>query len=83
VGDFDSRPVVDVKQVLRQVVGRDRVEVVVVAVDPVDAAAERLVGAGSVRDVADAEPERNLGVARDDGSRGVECAVNVAQDPEG
>jgi hypothetical protein len=59
------------------------VEVVVVAVDPVEAGAERFVTSVFVGDVADAEPERNLGVPRHNGPRGVECAMDVAQDPEG
>jgi len=65
-------------EILRQIAGGDGVEVVVVAVNPVDAGAEGLVSTLFVGDVADAEPEGNLGVARDDGSRGVECAVDVA-----
>ena len=65
-------------EIRRQIAGGDGVEVVVVAVDPVDASAERLVAAGFVGDVADAEPERDLGMARDDRARGVERAVDVA-----
>jgi hypothetical protein len=62
----------------RQIAGGDGVEVVVVAVNPVDAGAERFVASGIVGDVADADPERNLGVARDDGARRLERAVDVA-----
>jgi hypothetical protein len=65
-------------QVRRQIAGRDGVEVVVVAVYPVDTAAERLIAPGVVGDVADAEPDRNLGMARDDGPRRGERAVDVA-----
>jgi hypothetical protein len=61
-----------------QIAGRDRVEVVVVAVDPVDGPAKRLVPSSVGRDVADAQPERDLGMPRDDRSRGVERAVDVA-----
>jgi hypothetical protein len=82
VADFDERPVVDVKEVLRQVVSRDGVEVVVVAVNPVDPGAERLVPALLVGDVADAEPERDLRVPRHDRARGVERAVDVAEGAE-
>ena len=78
VADLDDRPVGDVDEVLRQVVRGDRVEVVVVAVNPVDAGAERFVAPVFVGDVADAEPERDLGMARDDRPRGVERAVDVA-----
>ena len=72
-------------QIRRQITRGDGVEVVVVAVDPVDGGAERLVagpcpepGRGVVGDIADAKPEWNLGMSRDDGSRGVEGAVNIA-----
>ena len=78
VADFDRRPVVDVKQILRQIAGGDGVEVVVVAVNPVDAGAERLVTAVVVGNVADAEPEWNLGMPGHDRARGVERAVDVA-----
>jgi hypothetical protein len=47
-------------------------------VNPVDARAERFVPAVLVGDVAHAQPERNLGVARDDLSRRLERAVDVA-----
>jgi hypothetical protein len=72
-----ARPVLDVMQVRRQIAGRDGVEVVVVAVDPVDGGAERFVTSLFVGDVADAEPERDLGMPRDDGARGVEGPVYV------
>ena len=75
--DLDEGPVVDVMQILRQIAGGYRVEVVVVAVDPVEACAERLVAAEIVRDVTDAQPEWNLGMPRNDGPRGVERAVDV------
>ena len=65
-------------QIRRQRAGGDGVEVVVVAVNPVDRGAERFVAPIAGGDVADAEPERHLGMARDDGARGVEGAVNVA-----
>jgi hypothetical protein len=65
-------------EIRRQIAGRDRVEVVVVAVDPVDGCAEWLIPSCVRRDVADAEPEGNLGMPRDDRSRGVERAVDVA-----
>jgi hypothetical protein len=75
--DFDERPVVDVMQILRQLT-RDRVEVVVVAVNPVDPRAERFVPPLFVGNVADAEPERDVGMTRDDLPRRVERAVDVA-----
>jgi hypothetical protein len=78
-GEIDRGAVVDVMKVGRQIAGRDRVEVVVVAVNPVDRRAERFVSAAGVGDVPDAEPERNLGMVRDDGPRRVECAVNVPE----
>jgi hypothetical protein len=65
-------------QIRGQITGGDRIEVVVVAVDPVDRRAERLVAAVIGRDVADTEPERRLGVARDNRPRRVERAVDVA-----
>jgi hypothetical protein len=71
-----------VVKVRRQIAGGDGIEVVVVAVDPVDRRAEGFVTSLLVGDVADAQPERNLGMARDDRPRGVERAVDVAQDPE-
>jgi hypothetical protein len=77
--ELDRRAVVDVMQICRQIAGRDRVEVVVVAVDPVNGRAERLVGAGGGRDVADAQPEWNLRMRRDDRARRVEGAVNVSE----
>jgi hypothetical protein len=67
-----------VTQIGWQIAGRDRVEVVVVAVDPVDRCAERLIPSQVRRDVADAEPEGDLGMPRDDRSRRVERAVDVA-----
>jgi hypothetical protein len=70
-----------VMQILGQRAGRDRVEVVVVAVDPVDGRAERLVGASVRRDIADAQPEWNLGMRRDDRPGRVERAVDVAERP--
>ena len=81
VMDLDERPVVDMEEIRRQVAGRDGVEVVVVAVNPVDARAERFIRAGLGRDVADAQPERNVGMRSDDGACGVECAVDVAECP--
>jgi hypothetical protein len=66
-----------------QVAGGDGVEVVVVAVNPVDRGAGGLVAPVLSGEVSDAQPERNLGMPRDDRPRGVERAVNVAQDPEG
>jgi hypothetical protein len=66
-------------EIVRQVAGRDRVEVVVVAVNPVNARAKRLVATVIVGDVADAEPEGNVRVTGDDGARSVERAVDVAE----
>jgi hypothetical protein len=66
-----------------EISGGDGVEVVVVAVNPVDRRRERFVPSSFVGDVADAQPERNPGMARDDRPGGVERAVDVAQDPEG
>ena len=77
-GDFGEGPIRNVMKIRRRIAGGDRVEVVVVAVDPVDRGAERFVTSVLVRDVADAQPERDLGMPRDDGPRGVERAVDVA-----
>ena len=79
----DQSAIVDVMQIRRQIAGRDGVEVVVVAVDPVDRGAERLVASVLVGDVADAEPEEEVGMARDDAARGGEIAVNVAERADG
>jgi hypothetical protein len=65
-------------QIRRQISGGDSVEVVVIAVDPVDRRAERFIPSSFVSDIADAEPERDLGMALDDRARGVERAVDVA-----
>jgi hypothetical protein len=65
-------------KIRREISRNDRVEVVVVAVDPVDGPAKRLVPSSVGRDVADTQPERDLGMPRDDRSRGVERAVDVA-----
>jgi hypothetical protein len=67
-----------VTEIRGQLAGGDRVEVVVVAVNPVDGGTERFVAPGFVGDVADAEPERNVGMPRDDAARRVERAVDVA-----
>jgi hypothetical protein len=61
-----------------QIAGGDGVEVVVVAVNPVDAGARGFVASLFVGDVADAEPERDLGMPRDDRPGRVERAVDVA-----
>jgi hypothetical protein len=65
-------------EIRRQIAGGDRVEVVVVAVNPVDRRAERFVTSLFVGDVANAQPERDLGMPRDDRPRAGECAVDVA-----
>jgi hypothetical protein len=65
-------------QIRRQLAGGDGVEVVVVPVDPVHRRAERLVRAALRRDVADAQPEWDAGVARDDPARVLERAVDVS-----
>jgi hypothetical protein len=70
----------------REIAGGDGVEVVVVAVNPVDGRADGFVAAacpersrgGVGCEVPDAEPERDVGAARDDLSRRVERAVDVA-----
>src|SRR5258708_9357180 len=77
-GHLDQGPIRNVMEIRRQIAGRDRVEVVVVAVDPVDRRAKRLIPSCIGRDVPDAEPEGDLGMPRDDRSRGVERAVDVA-----
>jgi len=66
------------KEIRRQIAGLDRIEVVVVPVNPVHTGADRLVTAVVVGDVADAEPEWNLRMPRDDRPRSVERAVDVA-----
>jgi hypothetical protein len=65
-------------KVRRQVAGGNRVEVVVVAVNPVERGCEGLIAAGVGRDVADAQPERNLRVPLYDRPSGVERAVDIA-----
>jgi hypothetical protein len=70
-------------QIRREISRGDGVEVVVVAVDPVDRRTERFVVPRFVGDVADAQPEGDLGMPGDDPARGVERAVDVAQDAEG
>ena len=82
VEDFYGGSIFDVMEILRQVVSRDRIEVVVVAVNPVDAGAERLVAPRLVGDVPDTEPERDLRVLRHDGARAVEGAVNISERAE-
>jgi hypothetical protein len=77
-GHLHKGPVGYVMKVRREITRGDGVEVVVVAVDPVDRSAERFVTSLFVGDVADAEPERNLGMERDDRPGGVERAVDVA-----
>src|SRR4051812_46837026 len=69
-------------QVRRQIAGSDGVEVVVVAVDPVDRTAQRLVEPRVGGDVADAQPERHVRMARDNAASGQEIAVHVAKRPE-
>ena len=80
---LDHGPVRNVSEIRRQIAGRDRVEVVVIAVNPVERGGERLIAARVGRDVADAQPERNLRVPPDNRPRGVERAVNVSEDAEG
>ena len=80
--NLDDVRIADVIEIARQITRGNRVEVVVVAVNPVDIGAERFVAAVLVRDVADTEPERNIGMARDDRARGVELAVDVAERAE-
>jgi hypothetical protein len=65
-------------KIRREIARGNRIEIVVVAVDPVDRRAERFVPSLFVGDVADAQPERNLGMARDNRPRGIERAVDVA-----
>src|SRR6187399_279003 len=78
-GYVDRGAVGDVMKARRQVTGGDGVEVVVVAVDPVDGSPEGLIPALLIGDVADAEPDCDLGVAPDDVARRVERAVDVAE----
>ena len=65
-------------EIAREIARGDGVEIVVVAVDPVDGRADGLVAAGVGCEIPDAQPERNLGMARDDLSRRIERAVDVA-----
>jgi hypothetical protein len=65
-GQVDLERPLRCDEIRRQIARRDGVEVVVVAVNPVDRRAERLVAAVLVGDVADAQPERDVGMARDD-----------------
>jgi hypothetical protein len=71
-------PIRNVMEIRREISRGDSVEVVVVAVDPVDGSADGFIPAGFVGDVADAQPERNLGMAGDDRPRRIERAVDVA-----
>jgi hypothetical protein len=81
--EIDRRRVGDVMKIRRQIAGGNGVEVVVVAVDPVDGRAEWFVAARLVGDVADAQPEGDFGVARDDPAGGGEVAMDVAERAEG
>lgn len=74
----DGGGIRDVVQIRRQIPGCDRVEVVVVAVNPVDRSAQGFVPAVLVGDVADAQPEGNVRMAGDNRARLGERAVNVA-----
>ena len=78
-GDADCTAVRNISETVGQVAGGDRVDVVIVAVNPVDTGAQRLVTAVFVGDVANAEPEGNVGVRRDDRPRRVEGAVDVSE----
>jgi hypothetical protein len=80
--DLDQRGVLDVTQIGRQIARRDGVEVVVVAVNPVDGSAKRLITAVVGGDVANAQPEGNAGMPRDDVARRGEVAVDVAERAE-
>ena len=51
--------------------------------DPVDGSAEGFVSSPFVGDIADAQPERDLGMLRDDRPGRLERAVDVAEGPEG
>jgi hypothetical protein len=81
-GDFDGGAVGDVMKIRRQITGCDGVEVVVVAVNPVDRRGEGLVAAYVVGDVADAEPDRDFRMSPDDVARRVERAMDVAEGPD-
>jgi hypothetical protein len=71
-------PVRKVVQIRREIARRDRVEVVVVPVNPVDGRAERFVASVFGREVADAQPERNVRMAGDDAPRVGKRAVDIA-----
>jgi hypothetical protein len=66
----------------RQIARSDRVEIVVVPVDPVDRRTKRFVASLFIGDIADAQPERNLRMAPDDAPGGLERPVDVAKRPE-
>jgi hypothetical protein len=75
--DLDRRPVWNVLKSWREIARRDRVEVVVVAVDPVDRRADGLVPPLGAGQVPDRKPPGDLGMPRDDRPRGLERAVDV------
>jgi hypothetical protein len=68
----------NVAQVWRQTAQGNRVEIVVVAVNPVDRRAERRVVAVFGGDVTNAEPAPDLGMRRDDAAGVGKGAVDVA-----
>ena len=65
-------------QIRREIARGDGVDIVVVAVDPVDRRADGFVESRISRQVPDREPERDLGMPRNDRLRGGERAVDVA-----
>jgi hypothetical protein len=65
-------------EVVGELTGRDCVEVVVVAVRPVERRTDRLVEAGVGGNVAYAQPQGNVRMLRDDVAGGGEVAVDVA-----
>jgi hypothetical protein len=66
----------------RQLAGRDRVEVLVVPLDPVERRVEWLVTPAVVGDVADAEPVRHVWMPPHDPAHALDVAVDVAEGPE-
>ena len=76
--DLDRRPIRNMMQIRREIARGYGVEVVVVAVNPVDGRAGGFIAAICGRQVPYAQPERDLAVPLDDRSRGRECAVDVA-----
>jgi hypothetical protein len=65
-----------------QVARRDEVEILVIALDPVDRRREGFVPSGCIGYVADAQPERDVRMPSDDPACLLESPVDVAERPK-